>query len=134
MGEVHRGERAVLQEPRGLALLLAAAALAGCGGGDGKAAPAAKPKHPKTVDATTCRDLRAPEALRRISDELTVRLVAPPDHSEREVRGTIANSLKATCSQPELPGVSDPADYKPVKPVLRGIQRDFDEEEMKDAG
>jgi hypothetical protein len=58
--------------------------------------------------------------------------VAPPDHSEREVRGTIANSLEATCSQPKLPGVSDPADYKPVKPVLAAIQRDFDEDEIYD--
>lgn len=50
------------------------------------------------------------------------------------MRGTIANSLKATCSQPKLPGVADPANYKPVKPVLRGIQRDFDAEEMNGAG
>jgi hypothetical protein len=63
-----------------------------------------------------------------------VRLVAPPDHSERAVRGTIANSLKATCSQPKLPGVADPDNYKHVKPVLMAIQRDFDEDEMNDAG
>lgn len=63
-----------------------------------------------------------------------MRLVAPPDHSEHAVRGTIANSLKATCSQPKLPGVADPGDYRPVKPVLKAIQRDFDEDEMNDAG
>lgn len=46
------------------------------------------------------------------------------------MRGTIANSLEATCRQPKLPGVSNPGDYRPVKPVLEAIQRDFDEEEI----
>jgi hypothetical protein len=78
----------------------------------------------------TCGELLTKAAAYRLADKLTVRLVAPPDHSARDVQNAIAGSLYSTCGQPKLPGVADPADYRPVKPVLAGIQRDFDEEEL----
>jgi hypothetical protein len=50
--------------------------------------------------------------------------------AERETIGIIGESLYATCRQPHLPGVERAGDYRPVKPVLAEIQRDFGEEEI----
>jgi hypothetical protein len=44
--------------------------------------------------------------------------------------GVFAESLHATCRQPKLPGVADPLDYRPVGPVIREVQREFDEDEI----
>ena len=59
------------------------------------------------------------------------RVVAPEGQSERETVGIIGESLYATCRQPRLPGVDDVDHYRPVKPVLREVQRDFDQEEIE---
>jgi hypothetical protein len=34
----------------------------------------------------------------------------------------IAVSIATTCAQPGIPGVDDPRDYKPVAPVLEGVE------------
>jgi hypothetical protein len=67
-------------------------------------------------------------AAERVADKLSYLLIAPPDHSQREVSGTLAQSLFHTCRQPKIPGVADPLDYKPAKPLITQIQADFDEE------
>jgi hypothetical protein len=56
--------------------------------------------------------------------------VAPEDQPERETIGIIGESLYATCRQPRLAGIKNVEDYKPVKPVLAEIQRDFDQDEI----
>jgi hypothetical protein len=70
-----------------------------------------------------------PEA-HALARRLVDRVVSPTGQSERETIGIIGESLYATCKQPTLPGVKRAADYRPVKPVLAEIQRDFDEDEI----
>jgi len=65
-----------------------------------------------------------------LARKLVDRVVAPEHQSERETIGIIGESLYATCRQPRLPGAPRIGDYRPVKPVLAAIQRDFDEEEI----
>jgi hypothetical protein len=67
---------------------------------------------------------------RRLAALLVDDVVAPDGQSRRETADVIAGSLHATCSQPKLPGVEDPGDYRPVRPVLEAIQRHFDEDEI----
>ena len=115
-----------------LATFAAVAALAGCGGGADKAAPPAKPAKSRAAkpDDVRCAQLSTRAAAHRLAQKLVDRVVAPEHQSERETIGIIGESLYATCRQPHLPGVSDVAQYRPVKPVLAVIQRDFDEEEI----
>ena len=79
----------------------------------------------------TCAQLRTRQDARRVAQQLVDRVVAPEGQSERETIGIIAESLHVTCRQPRIPGVDDIDHYRPVKPVLREIQRDFDQEEIE---
>lgn len=81
-------------------------------------------------DETPCRALQTRAASHALARKLVDRVVAPEHQSERETIGIIGESLYATCRQPRLPGVRDIKAYRPVKPVLAAIQRDFDEEEI----
>ena len=101
----------------GIGLSLAAS---GCGE---EPRPAPKPRA-KRAEELTCADLRDRSRLRRVCRELVVRVVAPEGQREAETADTIAGSLRATCSQPGR------ADYRPVRPVLRAVQKHFDEEEI----
>ena len=107
---------------------MAALTLVGCGANQ-PAKPAKAPTRPRPDDVR-CADLKTKAAANGLARKLVDRVVAPPDHSERQTIGTIAASLYATCRQPHLPGVRNAVDYKPVKPVLAAIQRDFDEDEI----
>ena len=113
-------------------IVVVAACAAGCGD-DAKPVPSTATKahaRPRPPDDARCADLRTRASAHRLARKLVDRVVAPPDHSERETIGTIGESLYATCRQPRLPGVKDVGAYRPVKPVLRAVQRDFDEEEI----
>jgi hypothetical protein len=81
-------------------------------------------------DAVPCADLRTRTAAHRLARKLVDRVVAPEHQRERETIGIIGESLYATCRQPRLAGVKNMAAYRPVKPVLAAIQRDFDEDEI----
>ena len=111
-------------------VVTAMSVLGACDGSDTQpaAAPAPKPKRPLTE--TPCRDLRTRAAARRLALELDYLLIAPEREPRRSVVATLANSLYETCRQPRLPGVDDPRDYRPVRPVIAQIQRDYDEEEI----
>jgi hypothetical protein len=80
------------------------------------------------ADKTPCRALRTRAASHRLARKLVDRVVAPVHQPERQTIGVIGESLFATCKQPKLPGVPDVAKYRPVLPVLKAVQRDFDEE------
>ena len=110
-------------------LLPLAALLAGCGTSE----PAAKPAQGARAvqpDQTPCRALKTRAASHALARNLVDRVVAPDHQSERKTIGIIGESLYATCRQPRLPGVNNIDAYRPVKPVLAAIQRDFDEEEI----
>jgi hypothetical protein len=113
---------------RGLGILIAVAA-GGCGGGEPPAKHALKTGPPRP-EQVTCAALRSRAAAHGLARRLVDRVVAPEGQSERETIGIIGESLYATCRQPRLPGVPKMADYRPVKPVLAAVQRDFDEEEI----
>lgn len=81
--------------------------------------------------AVTCAQLRTRREARQLARELVDRVVAPEAQSERETIGSIGESLYVTCRQPRIPGVADIDHYRPVKPVLREVQRDFDQEEIE---
>lgn len=89
-----------------------------------------RPARTVSPDATTCGALRTRTASHALARKLVDRVVAPEHQRERETIGIIGESLYATCKQPRLPGVKDMRSYRPVKPVLAAIQRDFDEEEI----
>lgn len=91
--------------------------------------PAVKPHRVRPEDAR-CSDLATKAAAHKLARKLVDRVVAPDGQSERETIGIIGESLYATCRQPRLPGVGDVKAYRPVKPVLAAVQRDFDEEEI----
>jgi hypothetical protein len=113
------------------ALVVVAAAIAGCGGSGGDASTTSAAKAPQRTQKpaeTPCAQLRTKAAARRVAVKLVDRVVAPDGQPERQTIGIIAESLWATCRQPRLPGVEDVAKYRPVRPVLNAIQRDFDEE------
>ena len=105
--------------------------VAGCGTGEKSTRPEPRAK-PRTVkpDDVPCAELRTRTATHRLARKLVDRVVAPEHQKERETIGIIGESLYATCRQPRLPGVKNMAAYRPVKPVLAAIQRDFDEEEI----
>ena len=109
------------------------ALLAGCGGSESPP----KQAHPvRTVspEQTPCRALKTRAASHALARKLVDRVVAPEQQRERETIGIIGESLYATCRQPHLPGVKDMKAYRPVKPVLAAVQRDFDEEEITGGG
>ena len=56
------------------------------------------------------------------------RLSAPPGQPRRRTIGIVRRSLQETCALPRLPGVVDPADYRPVKPVRQAVQNHFDQD------
>jgi len=85
---------------------------------------------PLPPDQVRCARLKTRSATRELARQLVDRVVAPEAQSERETIRIIAESLYATCRQPRLPGVGDAGRYKPVKPVLAQVQRDFDEHEI----
>jgi hypothetical protein len=112
-----------------VALVGLIALLAGCGGSE----PPSKQTHAvKAIspDQTPCRALETRAASHALARKLVDRVVAPEHQRERETIGIIGESLYATCKQPHLPGVKDMKAYRPVKPVLAAVQRDFDEEEI----
>jgi hypothetical protein len=111
------------------AVVVALALLAGCGGSAPKQpADNAAPPRPARPDDARCADLTTKAAAHKLARKLVDRVVAPDGQSERETIGIIGESLHATCTQPRLPGVADVQKYRPVKPVLAEIQRDFDED------
>jgi hypothetical protein len=85
-------------------------------------------RHVVAPDQTPCSVLRTRAASNRLAGKLVDRVVAPDHQSQRKTIGIIGESLWATCMQPTLPGVHDVATYRPVRAVLRAIQRDFDEQ------
>jgi hypothetical protein len=110
---------------------IAAVTLAACGSSPSKTpAPAAKSPVHVTAGDTPCADLRTRAAAHDLARRLVDRVVAPDGQSQRHTIGIIGESLYATCKQPRLPGVANMDRYKPVKPVLAAIQRDFDEQEI----
>lgn len=113
---------------RSLGLLITVASV-GCGGGEPPAKHALK-AYPAGPEQVTCAALKSRAAAHRLARRLVDRVVAPEGQTERETIGIIGESLYATCRQPRLPGVATAAGYRPVKPVLAAIQRDFDEEEI----
>jgi hypothetical protein len=113
---------------RGLGILIAVA-FGGCGGGEPPAKHALNTRPPRP-EQVTCAALKSRAAAHALARKLVDRVVAPEGQAERETIGIIGESLYATCRQPRLPGVPRMADYRPVKPVLAAIQRDFDEEEI----
>jgi hypothetical protein len=113
---------------RGLGILIAIA-FGGCGGGEPPAEHALNTRPPRP-EQVTCAALKSRAAAHAFAPKLVDRVVAPEGQAERETIGIIGESLYATCRQPRLPGVPRMADYRPVKPVLAAIQRDFDEEEI----
>src|SRR5690349_14163570 len=103
-------------------LAVSAAALllvAGCGTNEKPVRPEAHAK-PRSVkpDDVSCANLRTRPAAHRLARKLVDRVVAPEHQRERETIGIIGESLYATCRQPHLPGVTNMAAYRPVKPVL----------------
>jgi hypothetical protein len=86
---------------------------------------------PVRPDEVTCAQLRTRRAARQVARKLVDRVVAPEGQSERETIGGIGESLYVTCRQPRIPGVKDIDHYRPVEPVLREVQRDFDQEEVE---
>lgn len=111
------------------AVLLTVTALSACGSREPAATHATKARR-ASPDQVTCATLKSRAAAHRQARKLVDRVVAPEGQSERETIGIIGESLYATCRQPRLSGVPRMADYRPVKPVLAAIQRDFDEEEI----
>ena len=110
-------------------VLLPAFLLAACGGGEsGPSAPERAPGRP--VD-TRCRELQTKAQATALARRLDHLLVAPEDQSRAITVRTFADSLHATCRQPALPGVDDPGDYRPVRPVVRQLQQEFDEHELE---
>lgn len=81
-------------------------------------------------DQVPCVQLKTRQAAHLLARKLVDRVVAPEGQPERQTIGIIGESLYATCRQPRLPGVDDVDDYRAVKPVLREIQRDFDQDEI----
>jgi hypothetical protein len=116
---------------RTVAACLTVLGLAACGTTEKKppVAPAVK-SAPLRPDDARCSELATRAAAHRLARKLVDRVVAPEGQSERETIGIIGESLYATCRQPRLPGVEDVRSYRPVKPVLAAVQRDFDEEEI----
>lgn len=112
------------------AVALALLTLLGCGSGSERASAPQTRATPHAPAQTTCAELATRSAARRLARRLVDDVVAPEGQSRRETADVIAGSLHATCSQPELPGVDDPADYRPVRPVLEAVQQHFDEEEI----
>ncbi|HEX6715136.1 MAG TPA: hypothetical protein VF066_17230 [Thermoleophilaceae bacterium] len=110
-------------------MLLTATAVGACGDEEPAATHAVKARAARPGQMT-CAALTSRAAAHRLARKLVDRVVAPEGQSERETIGIIGESLYATCRQPRLPGVARMADYRPVKPVLAAIQRDFDEEEI----
>lgn len=55
-------------------------------------------------------------------------LTAPEGQARAETIGIVRRSLKETCGLSSLPGVDDPADYRPVKPVRKAVQSHFDQD------
>lgn len=86
---------------------------------------------PARPDDVTCGQLRTGREARRLARQLVDRVVAPEGQSGRETIGIIGESLYVTCRQARIPGVDDVDHYRPVKPVLREVQRDFDQEEIE---
>jgi hypothetical protein len=114
------------------ASIVLASLAVGCGG-DPKPAPATTAParaRPASPDEVRCGELQTRASAHRLARKLVDRVVAPEHQRERETIGIIGESLYATCRQQRLPGVKKAADYRPVKPVLAAIQRDFDEEEI----
>jgi hypothetical protein len=85
---------------------------------------------PLPPERVPCAQLKTRRAAHGLAAKVVDRVVAPDGQSERRTIGIIGESLYATCRQPKLPGVKKAEDYKPVKPVLREIQRDFDTDEI----
>ena len=105
--------------------------LVGCGDTERRTeSPAkAKPHAARPID-TPCRAIQTRAAARRLALKVDYLLIAPEHESRRQVVGTLAGSLYATCRQPTLPGVSDPLDYRPLRSVLAQLQTEYDEEEI----
>lgn len=80
--------------------------------------------------AITCGELPDATARRRVALRVVDTLVAPDGQSRRTTAAKIVRSLRVTCAQPDLPGVRDPGDYRPVRPVLKALQAEFDGEEI----
>ena len=76
---------------------------------------------------TTCRALQTKAEARALATRIDHLLVAPDGQARATTLRTLSDSLHATCRQPTLPGVADPLDYRPVRPVVRQLQREFDE-------
>ena len=113
-----------------LAVIALLPLLAACGTGTATTSSSTKAKKPPRPVDTTCRELRTRAAAHRLALKIDYLLIAPEHESRRQVVGTLTNSLFATCRQAKLPGVANPLDYKPVKPILAQIQTDYDEEEV----
>jgi hypothetical protein len=96
-----------------LFLLCVVPVLAGCGSED-RPAPVKR-----GVLDTTCAQITTLKDARRIAFRIDHMVVAPDGQSRRETVGILAKSLEATCSQ-DNPG------YKPVAPVLKVVQAEFD--------
>jgi predicted small lipoprotein YifL len=111
-------------------LVVLALSLSGCGQAKKPLAHPANPsaRHVLAPDQTSCSALRTRAASDRLAGKLVDRAVAPYHQSQRQTIGIIGESLWATCRQPTLPGVRDVATYRPVRAVLKAIQRDFDEQ------
>ena len=107
-------------------LFVAAVLVVGCGGED---SPRKSAPDQDRANAITCADLPDRAAASRVAARLVDRIAAY-EESRQEVRATIARSLLDTCRQPKLPGVEDPADYRPVEPVLDAVQAHLDEEAL----
>lgn len=116
-----------MRVPAALAALFTLA-FAACGGGEGRDGRS----EPVRPVATPCRELQTKAAARRLALRLDHLLIAPEDQPRRITVRSLGDSLHATCRQPTLPGVEDPLDYRPVRPVIRQLQQEFDEHELED--
>ena len=105
--------------------------LGACGNTDQRSESVAKPKpHAVRPIDTRCRAIQTRAAARRLALKVDYLLIAPEHESRRQILGTLAGSLYATCRQPTLPGVSDPLEYRPVRSVIAQMQTEYDEEEI----